>query len=108
MVKGLGNIQQLIKQAEQMSQKMARIKEELANREETVTSGGGMVEVTVNGKMEVVNLKIDTEIIKEGDVEMIQDLVRAAVNEAFNRIQEMVNQEMHQAAGGLPIPGLGI
>jgi len=103
MSKGMGNI---IKQAQLMQQKMARLQEDLGNREVEASSGGGMVTATVNGKQQLLSLKIEPSAVDAEDVEMLQDLVIAAVNEAIKKSQDMAQQEMSKITGGMQIPGL--
>lgn len=103
MAKGLGNI---MKQAQQMQQKMARMQEELLAREVEASAGGGMVTATVNGAQQLVNLKIEPSVVDPEDVEMLQDLVIAAVNEAVKKSQAMAQDEMSKITGGMNIPGL--
>ena len=103
MSKGLGNI---MKQAQLMQQKMARMQEELAQREVEASAGGGMVTAVVNGKQQLISLKIDQGVVDPEDVEMLQDLVVAAVNEAIKKSQDMMQQEMSKITGGMNIPGL--
>ena len=105
MAKGLGN---LLRQAQQMQKKMAQVQEELAQRTVEASSGGGMVRCVVNGRQEVLSLTIEREVVDPDDVEMLQDLVVAAVNEAIKRSQQMVAEEMGKIAGGLGVslPGL--
>ena len=98
-----GNI---LKQAKMMQEKMAQLQEEMAHKKVTASSGGGMVEVTVNGKQEVLTIKIEPEIVTNTDVSMLQDLVLAAVNEAINKSKELVSQELSALTGGMKIPGL--
>ena len=100
---GMGN---LFKQAQQMQQKMARLQEELGQRTVEASVGGGMVSVTVNGKNEVLSLKIEPQVVDPDDVEMLEDLVLAGVNEALRKSQEMISDEMSQLTGGMKIPGL--
>ncbi len=100
----LGN---LMKQAQMMQEKMARIQEEAAAKTVEASAGGGMVSVTANGRMEVVSIKIEKEVVDPADVEMLQDLVAAAVNEALKKAQEMVSEEMSKVTGGLGLPGMG-
>ena len=100
---GMGN---LFKQAQQMQQKMARLQEELGQRTVEASVGGGMVSVTVNGKNEVLSLKIEPQVVDPDDVEMLEDLVLAGVNEALRKSQEMVSDEMGKLTGGMKIPGL--
>ncbi|MBE0616616.1 MAG: YbaB/EbfC family nucleoid-associated protein [Proteobacteria bacterium] len=105
MVKGLGN---MMRQAQQMQKKMAQVQEELASRSVEASAGGGMVRCVVSGKQELLSLAIDPEVVDPGDVEMLQDLILAAVNEGVKKSQEMVASEMGKIAGGmgLNIPGL--
>jgi DNA-binding YbaB/EbfC family protein len=103
MAKGLGNI---MKQAQLMQQKMERMQQELASRQVEASAGGGMVTATVNGRQQLVNLKIEASVVDPEDVEMLQDLVLAAVNEALKKSQDMAQQEMSKLTGGLNIPGL--
>lgn len=102
-MKNMGN---LMKQAQQLQTKMAKLQEELGDRTVEATSGGGMVGVVVNGRQEVISLKIEREVVDPDDVEMLQDLIQAAVNEGLARSQEMVKTEMGKLTGGLNIPGL--
>jgi len=102
-VKNLGG---LMKQAQQLQAKMQALQEELGRRTVAAQAGGGMVEAVVNGKQELLALKIDPEVANPDDVDMLQDLILAAVNEALNRSREMVAQEMSKLTGGLGIPGL--
>ena len=100
---GMGN---LFKQAQQMQQKMARLQEELGQRTVEASVGGGMVSVTVNGKNEVLSLKIEPQVVDPDDIEMLEDLVLAGVNEALRKSQEMISDEMSKLTGGMKIPGL--
>ena len=95
------NLNQMMKQAQKMKQEMEKKQEELSNRVYDSQSGGGMVTAKVNGRYEVVALKIDPEIVKQGDVEMIEDLVTAAINEGFKKVQEELQQTMSGLMGGL-------
>ncbi|HNR13852.1 MAG TPA: YbaB/EbfC family nucleoid-associated protein [Thermodesulfobacteriota bacterium] len=105
MVKGLGDI---MRQAQKLQTQMAKLQEELAERKVEGSAGGGMVVVVANGKQEVVSITIDREVVDPNDVEMLQDLIQAAVNDAFKKSQEMVSAEMSKLTGGLGIniPGL--
>ena len=103
MHKGMGNI---LKQAKAMQERMADIQKELANKTVEFSSGGGMVHVTVNGKQEVISIKIDPSVINPHDAEMLQDLIAAAVNGAIKRSQEIMTEEMGKVTAGLNIPGL--
>lgn len=100
---GMGN---LMKQAQQMQQKMMKLQEEVAKRTLDASVGGGMVTVTVNGKNEVLRIKIEPQVVDPNDVEMLEDLIVAGVNEALRKAQEMVSEEMSKLTGGLKIPGL--
>ena len=103
MAKGLGNI---MKQAQQMQAKMARVQQELEKKEIEATAGGGMVTARVNGKQELLSLKIEKDVVDPEDIDMLQDLVLAAVNEAIKQSQQMIQQEMGKVTGGMNIPGL--
>lgn len=102
-MKNLGNI---LRQAQKIQEKMAKIQEEIATRTVEATSGGGMVKAVANGRQEVLSIEIDPEILSSGDREMVQDLVVAAVNEALRKAKELVAEEMSKLTGGLNIPGL--
>jgi len=103
MTKGLGNI---LKQAQQMHSKIAQLQEEMAAKTVEASSGGGMVNVAMNGKQEVLSIRIDPEVVNKEDIEMLQDLLAAAVNEAIRKSQEMMAEEMKKITGGLSIPGI--
>jgi DNA-binding YbaB/EbfC family protein len=100
---GMGN---LMKQAQQMQQKMLKMQEELAQKTLEASVGGGMVTVTVNGKNEVLRVKIEPQVVDPDDVEMLEDLIVAGVNEALRKAQEMIAEEMSKLTGGMKIPGL--
>lgn len=95
----------ILKQARKLQDQMQEMQEELGKKEVEATSGGGMVTAKVNGKKEMVSLKIDPEVLSE-DPEMIEDLVVAAVNEAMKKVDELIKEEMGKVTGGLPIPGM--
>lgn len=101
--KMLGDI---MKQAQALQERMAKLQEEAAKKTVEASSGGGMVTVKVSGKQQLLSITIDPEIIKSGDVEMLQDLITAAVNEGLRKSQEMLADEMKGMTGGLSIPGL--
>ena len=105
MKKG-GGLGQMMKQAQKMQAKIMKIQEEMAEKSVEASSGGGMVTVTANGKQEVLSIRIEPEVVDPEDVEMLQDLVAAAVNEALKKAQEMVAEEMAKVTGGMQIPGL--
>jgi hypothetical protein len=96
----------LMKQAQDMQKKMEAVKEELAQKEIKVTSGGGMVELVINGQQEIKEIHIEPDIIDPEDKEMLEDLVLAAVNEGIRQSKEMVNEEMSKLTGGLNLPGM--
>ena len=102
------NMKNMMKQVQQMQVKMAKLQEELAERTMDATAGGGVVKVTANGKQEIVDIKIDPSAVDPDDVEMLQDLILAATNEALRKVQEMNNNEMSKITGGLGInlPGM--
>ena len=102
-MKGMGN---MMKQAQQLQSKMMKLQEELAERTVESSSGGGMVKVTANGRQQVLSIQIEKEVVDPDDVEMLQDLVLAAINDALAKAQEMVSSEMGKLTGGLNIPGL--
>jgi len=97
----------LMKQAQKIQSEMARVQEELSRKTVEASAGGGMVTVVANGKQEIISVKIEPEVVTSGDIEMIQDLVLAAVNEALKKSQEMIAEEMRKITGELNIPGLG-
>jgi DNA-binding YbaB/EbfC family protein len=103
MSKGLA---QIMKQAQMMQQKMARLQEEAGQKTAEAAAGGGAVTAVVNGKNQIVSLAIRKEAVDPEDVEMLQDLVVAAVNEALKKVQSDVAEEMGKITGGLSIPGL--
>lgn len=98
MAKAFGN---MLRQAQDMQRKMAKIQEELAQRTIEASAGGGMVRVLANGKQEILSVTIDREVVNPDDVEMLQDLILAAVNEAVKKSQELVSGELGKVAGGL-------
>ena len=100
------NIGNIMKQAKKMQERMAQLQDELASKTVDATAGGGMVSVTVNGKFELLSIKIEKEVVNPEDVDMLQDLVVAAVNEGIRKAQEMAASEMGKITGGLQIPGL--
>jgi DNA-binding YbaB/EbfC family protein len=97
----------LMKQAQQMQQEMGKIQEESKKKTVEASAGGGMVVATVSGALEVMSLKSEKDVVNPDDVEMLQDLVVAAVNEALRRAQQMVSEDMGKLTGGMNIPGMG-
>ena len=96
----------MMKQAQQLQQRMTKMQEELESATITATAGGGVVKVVVTGKLTLESIEIDPEVVSPDDVDMLQDLVLAAVNEGLNKAQEMASQKMGAITGGLNIPGL--
>jgi len=103
MPKGFGD---MMKQVQKMQAKMEEVQKELENKRVEGTSGGGMVKVIANGKQEILEIKIDPEVVNKEDVEMLEDLVLAAVNQAREKSVEIQNEEMAKLTGGLKIPGM--
>ena len=101
-----GNMQALARQAQKLQQQMTKMQEELEAKEYEASSGGGMVTVKVNGKKEVLSLEIKPEAVDPEDVEMLQDLVMAAVNEALRTAGDTMEREMSTLTGGMNVPGL--
>ena len=102
---GFGN---MMKEAQKLQQQMLALQEEVGKKKVEATAGGGMVTVEANGKHEIVSIKIDPEVVSKDDVQMLEDLVLAATNEALRKSRELVQQEMGKITGGLKIPGLGM
>ena len=103
---GGGNMQQLARQAQKLQQQMTKVQEELEQREYEASAGGGMVSVKVSGKKEVLSIEIKPEAVDPDDVEMLQDMVLAAVNEALRTANDTMEREMGKLTGGLNMPGL--
>lgn len=103
---GAQNMNQMIKQAQKMQEEMKEKKEELEQQEFHATAGGGMVEVTITGKKEIQKIDIKPEIVDPTDIEMLQDLIVAAVNEAIRKVEDVTNEEMDKITGSLNIPGV--
>jgi hypothetical protein len=89
-----------------MHSKIAQLQEEMANKTVEASAGGGMVTLVMNGKQQVLSIRIDPEVVNREDVDMLQDLISAAVNEAVRKSQEMMTEEMKKITGGLSIPGI--
>jgi DNA-binding YbaB/EbfC family protein len=102
-MKGMGN---LMKQAQKLQGRMLKLQEELAGRTVETAAGGGMVRVVANGRQQIESIQIEKEVVDPEDVEMLQDLILAAVNDALTKAQEMVSEEMGKVTGGMNIPGL--
>lgn len=106
MFKGLANLGSLLKQAQQIGGQMGQLTEEMKKRRVSGTAGGGMVEVELNGLMEVLCCKIDPQLFGQNDRELIEDLVVAAVNQAISKGKQMHADAVRELTGGLPLPGL--
>ena len=103
---GMGNMGAMMKQAQKMQAELAKAQDEIKDMEYEATAGGGMVKVVANGDMTVDSIVIDPEAVDPEDVEMLQDMVAAAVNEALRGVSEISSQRLNAATGGLNIPGL--
>ena len=102
-MKGMGD---MMKQAQKLQARMLKMQEELAERNVESAVGGGMIKVVANGRQQVVSIRIEKEVVNPDDVDMLQDLILAAVNDALAKSQEMVSSEMGKLTGGLNLPGL--
>jgi hypothetical protein len=100
------NMNKLMKQAQQMQKKMSEMQEELENKTYEATAGGGAVKALVNGKKELLDLQIDEDVVDPEDVEMLEDLILAAINEAMREATEELNDKMGQMTGGMNLPGM--
>ena len=96
----------MMRQAQALQEKLARLQEEAGKKTVEASAGGGMVTVVANGKQEIVSIKIDPEVVNSQEVEMLQDLILAAVNEARRKAQELMAEQMKALTGGIQIPGL--
>lgn len=104
---GMGNMNNIMKQAQKMQQEMVKLQQEIEQRNIEASAGGGAITVVINGKKQVQSIAIKPEVVDPDDVEMLQDLIMAAVNEALRKADEMVNSEMGKLTGGLGgMPGL--
>jgi DNA-binding YbaB/EbfC family protein len=100
----MADIMKIMQQAQQMQTRLQQMQEELGNQTVTATSGGGMVTVTADGKGQIRQVRIDKTVVDPADVEMLEDLVLAAVSEAQKKASELAQQEMQKLTGGLPLP----
>ena len=105
-MKNIPNMGNMLKKAQELQQKMAKLQEELGEKTVEASSGGGMVAVVANGKQEIVSIKIDPEVVDAHDVEMLEDLVLAAINDALYQAKQLMSEEMSQLTGGVKIPGI--
>ena len=101
-----GDMSNILKQAKAMQDQMARIQEQAATKTASGTAGGGSVTVIANGAMQIVSVTIDPEVGKAGDVEMLQDLVLAATNDALRKAKDLMEEDMKAITGGMKMPGL--
>lgn len=99
------NMGNMVKQAQKLQAKMLKLQDELAERTVETAAGGGMIKVTANGRNQIVSISIDKEVVDPNDVDMLQDLILAAVNDALTKAQEMVASEMSKLTGGFNLPG---
>ncbi|HXQ22661.1 MAG TPA: YbaB/EbfC family nucleoid-associated protein [Candidatus Acidoferrales bacterium] len=106
MSKGFNPLGNIVKQAQELQERLGQIQEQAAAKTVEASAGGGMVTAVVSGRLELVELRIDPEVAKSGDREMLQDLIIAAVNQAIRAAQEMMAEEMKKVTGGMKIPGL--
>ena len=100
------NMQEIMRQAKRMQAKMEKVREEVGNQTVDGSAGGGMVVVTVTGNCEVKAVKIEKQVVDPEEIEMLQDLIAAATNQAFTRANEMMQTELSKVTGGMPIPGM--
>ena len=103
---GAGNLNAMLQQAQKMQEDMARVQAELDNREYEVSAGGGAVTVKINGKREIVALDIDPDVVDPDDVEMLSDILIAAVNEAIKKVDSVSEEEMAKISGQMGLPGM--
>ena len=104
---GGGNMQSMLKQAQKMQEDMAQAQAELEAREYEVAAGGGVVNVKINGKKEILSVKLAEEIVDPDDIETLEDLIVAGVNEAIKKVEADASAEMSKLTGGMSIPGMG-
>ncbi len=100
------NMQAMLRQVQQMQARLAKVQEELDEVTAEGQAGGGMVTATVNGKNRVVGIKLEKEVVDPNDIEMLQDLISAAVNTALDKVSELVSEKMSGVTGGMKIPGM--
>jgi hypothetical protein len=100
------NLSDLFQQAQQLQSRLAEIQQQAGAKTVEATAGGGMVTAVVNGRLELLSLHIEKQVLETGDVEMLQDLIVAAVNEAIRSAQRLMAEEMSKLTGGIKIPGL--
>jgi len=103
---GPGNMQSMLKQAQKMQEDMANLQAELEEREYDVAAGGGVVNVKINGKKEILSVKIEPEVVDPDDIETLEDLITAAVNEAIKKVESVSQSEMSKITGAMSLPGM--
>ena len=103
---GPGNMQSMLKQAQKMQEDMANLQAELEEREYDVAAGGGVVNVKINGKKEIISVKIEPEVVDPDDIETLEDLITAAVNEAIKKVESVSQDEMSKITGSMSLPGM--
>ena len=108
MVSIPGNLGDLLKTAQKLQQDFGHLQEEIKNKEVEASAGGGMVTVRVNGKQEILAVTIDRIVVNPDDIEMLQDLVKAATNEAMRKSKDLIKEEVTKLTGGFPIPGFNL
>ena len=106
MAEGIGGMSNLLKQAQEMQARIAKIQEELGQKTVMGSAGGGMVQVTVNGQLNLTAVKVDATVINVNEREMLEDLILAAVNDGMRKARDLVSAEMSKVTGGFKIPGL--
>ena len=105
-MKNIPNMGNLLKQAQQMQSKIAKLQEELGDKTVEASAGGGMVTAVANGRQEILSIHIDPEVVNRDDVEMLEDLILAAVNDGLTKAKNMVNEEMGKLTKGLNLPNI--
>lgn len=106
MGKGPSNMNAMMRQAQKMQEDMTALQEDLDSREYDVSAGGGMVNIKINGKKEILSIEIKPEIVDPDDIEMLQDILTAGINEAIKKVETTNSEEMSKITGSLNIPGL--
>lgn len=105
-MRGMGNMQNMMKQMQKMQKKMTQAQEELKEKRVEGSAGGGMVTVVLSGHKEVLDIKISEEVVDPEDIEMLQDLILAAMNDGLKKVDDLVNQTMGQFTKGMNLPGM--
>ena len=103
---GKGNVGNMMKQVQQMQEKMAKVQEELVNERIEETSGGGMIKIVVNGQQDIIELKIQPDAVNPDEVELLEDMILAALRNAINKSQEIAKEKMTAVTGGMKLPGI--